>query len=410
MTTSIPEIHGYCDPRFAGIRDGFASNFAAGKEIGAAVCVTVGGRPVVDLWAGHADVARTRPWHRNTIVNVYSTTKALGAICANLLVERGQLDLDAPVARYWPEFAQAGKETLPVRYLLTHQAGLPAVKKPLAPKDLYDYPKMCAELAAQAPWWTPGSAHGYHAMTYGWLVGEVVRRVSGRSIGRFFREEVAHPLALDVFIGCGPELDGRIAEMNPSPPAPAGARDLLAEMMADKESLQGKTFTNPPALAPGVVNSRAWRAAEICSANGHTNARSLARFYSALGAWTRGESFHGTTLMSRAGMERTRTEQAAGLDKVLQLENRIALGFMLPSPMRRFSDNPKAFGHGGAGGSVGFCDPENGVSFGYSMNQMQSGGPGGDPRWWPMIRAMFDAIGVRFTPPVAAGTGTSVGG
>jgi CubicO group peptidase (beta-lactamase class C family) len=406
----VPEIFGICDPRFSAVRAGFADNFSKGKEIGASVCVTVDGKPVVDLWAGNADKDGKRPWHKNTIVNVYSTTKGLGAICANLLVERGQLDLDAPVARYWPEFAQAGKGRLPVRYCLTHQAGLPAVKKPLQAKDMYDWDTMCAALAAQEPWWVPGTAHGYHAITYGWLVGELVRRATGHRIGRFFREEIVHPLALDAFIGCGPELDARIADMNPSPPPPPGTRDLLAEMTADKESLAGKTFSNPPALGPGVVNSRAWRAAEICSANGHTNARSLARFYGALGAWTRGESFSGVQLMSKAGMERTRTEQAAGMDKVLQLSNRIALGFMLPSPMRRFSNNPQAFGHGGAGGSLGFCDPESGISFGYTMNQMQSGGPGGDPRWWPMIEGMYDAIGVPYTPPSADGSGTSVGG
>ena len=401
-------ISGDCDSRFERVRDAFAANFDAGKEIGASVCVTLDGKPVVDLWAGHADKAGTRPWHRNTIVNVYSTTKGLGALCANMLADRGALDLDAPVAQYWPEFAQAGKATLPVRYCLTHQAGLSAIRKPLAANDIYDWNKMCAELAAQEPWWPPGTAHGYHAFTYGWLVGEIVRRVDGRSVGRFFREEIAHPLALDAFIGCGPELDQRIADLIPSPPTPPGARDLLAEMMADKESLAGKTFANP-VLPPGSVNSRAWRAAEICSANGHTNARSLARFYAAAGAFTRGESFNGVQLVSQAGMERARTEQVAGVDKVLQLSNRIALGFMLPSPMRRFSDNPRAFGHAGAGGSLGFCDPENRLSFGYAMNQMHSGGPGGDPRWWPLIGAMYEAIGAAFTPPSADGAGTTVG-
>lgn len=178
-------IHGECDARFSKVRDGFASNFAAGKEIGASVCVTVDGRRVVDLWAGHADKARAKPWHKNTIVNVYSTTKGLGAACAALQVERGKLDLDAPVAKYWPEFAQAGKDKLPARYCLTHQAGLPAIRKPLTAADMYDYSKMCAELAAQEPWWTPGTAHGYHAITYGWLVGELVRRTSGRSVGKF---------------------------------------------------------------------------------------------------------------------------------------------------------------------------------------------------------------------------------
>jgi CubicO group peptidase (beta-lactamase class C family) len=407
---TIPEIHGEHAPEFAKLRSAFAANFANGKEIGAAVSVTLQGRPVVDLWAGSADKAGTRPWQRDTIVNIYSTTKGLGAACAALLVERGKLDLDAPVAKYWPEFAQAGKSEMPVRYCLTHQAGLSAVKKPLTEQDMYDWTKMCAELAAQAPWWTPGTAHGYHALTYAWLVGELVRRADGRSIGRFFAEEFAKPLGLDAFIGCGSELDVRIAEMVAAPPPPPGAKDLLGDMVADKESLAGKTFANPPTLGTNVANSRAWRAAELCSANGHTNARSLARFYAALGAWTRGEAFAGVQSISKAGMERTRTEQVAGVDKVLQLSNRIALGFMLPSPMRRFSDNLEAFGHGGAGGSFGFCDPENGLSFAYTMNQMQAGGAGGDPRWLSMVQAMYDAVGVKYTAPVLEGAGTNVGG
>jgi CubicO group peptidase (beta-lactamase class C family) len=268
---------------------------------------------------------------------------------------------------------------------------------------------MCTALAAQAPWWQPGSAHGYHALTYAWLVGEVVRRVDGRSIGTFFRDEVAQPLGLDAHIGCGSALDARIAELLPSPPPPPGQVDLLAEMMADKESMSAKAFSNPPVLGRTTVNSRAWRAAEICSANGHTNARSLARFYAALGAWTRGETFAGVRLMTQQGMEQARTEQSAGMDQVLRLENRIALGFMLPSPMRHFSENPRAFGHAGAGGSLGFTDPEHRLSFGYAMNQMQSGGPGGDGRWWGLIQGMYEAIGVPFTPPGGDGSGTSVG-
>jgi CubicO group peptidase (beta-lactamase class C family) len=326
-----------------------------------------------------------------------------------MLVDRGQLDLDAPVATYWPEFAQAGKASLPVRYLLSHRAGLPAVAKELSSETLYDWEAMCSALAEQAPWWEPGTGHGYHALTYAWLVGEVVRRVDGRSIGQFFREEVAEPLGLDAHIGCGPELDARIAELVSAPPPPPGQDDLLAAMVADKESMSAKAFANPPVLGPTIVNSRDWRAAELCSANGHTNARSLARFYAALGAWTRGEAFDGIRLLTQATLEQARIEQSAGLDKVLGLDNKIALGFMLPSPMRRFSDNPQAFGHAGAGGSLGFTDPENRLSFGYAMNQMQSGGPGGDARWWGLIEGMYDAAGVPYTRPRGPGRGTSVG-
>jgi CubicO group peptidase (beta-lactamase class C family) len=233
--------------------------------------------------------------------------------------------------------------------------------------------------------------------------------VDGRSIGTFFREEVAEPLHLDAHIGCGPELDARIAELVPAPPPPPGQTDLLAEMTADKESMSAKAFGNPPVLDRTTVNSRAWRAAELCSANGHTNARALARFYAALGAWTRGEAFTGLQLVTQKGMEQARTEQSAGVDKILGLDNRIALGFMLPSPMRRFADNPRAFGHAGAGGSLGFSDPEQRLSFGYAMNQMQAGGTGGDTRWWGLIQGMYNAIGVPFTPSHADGRGTSVG-
>jgi CubicO group peptidase (beta-lactamase class C family) len=403
------EMQGTCDEPFKAVRDAFAQNFARGSEIGASVSITCNGETVVDLWGGYVDQNHSRPWASDTIVNVYSTTKGLGATCAHMLVDRGQLDLDAPVATYWPEFAQAGKASLPVRYLLSHRAGLPAVAKELSSETLYDWEAMCSALAEQAPWWEPGTGHGYHALTYAWLVGEVVRRVDGRSIGQFFREEVAEPLGLDAHIGCGPELDARIAELVPAPPPPPGQDDLLAAMVADKESMSAKAFANPPVLGPTIVNSRDWRAAELCSANGHTNARSLARFYAALGAWTRGEAFDGIRLLTQATLEQARMEQSAGLDKVLGLDNKIALGFMLPSPMRRFSDNPQAFGHAGAGGSLGFTDPENRLSFGYAMNQMQSGGPGGDARWWGLIEGMYDAAGVPYTRPRGPGRGTSVG-
>ena len=403
------EMQGTCDDQFKAVRDAFAQNFARGSEIGASVSITCNGETVVDLWGGYVDQNHSRPWASDTIVNVYSTTKGLGATCAHMLVDRGQLDLDAPVATYWPEFAQAGKASLPVRYLLSHRAGLPAVAKKLSSETLYDWEAMCSALAEQAPWWEPGTGHGYHALTYAWLVGEVVRRVDGRSIGQFFREEVAEPLGLDAHIGCGPELDACIAELVPAPPPPPGQDDLLAAMVADKESMSAKAFANPPVLGPTIVNSRDWRAAELCSANGHTNARSLARFYAALGAWTRGEAFDGIRLLTQATLEQARIEQSAGLDKVLGLDNKIALGFMLPSAMRRFSDNPQAFGHAGAGGSLGFTDPENRLSFGYAMNQMQSGGPGGDARWWGLLEGMYDAAGVPYTRLRGPGRGTSVG-
>lgn len=402
------EIHGKCEPQFDAVREAFAASFAKGLELGASVSITLDGEPVVDLWAGYADLAKTKAWREDTIVNVYSTTKGLAAACANLLADRGKLDLDAPVADYWPEFAAAGKAELPVRYLLSHRAGLPAIEKELPPGATFEWDTMCSALAAQKPWWTPGETHGYHAMTYGWLVGEVIRRVDGRSVGQFFREELAEPLEVDAHIGCGPELDSRITNLQPSPPAAPGEKDLLSELLSDPQSMSGKAFSNPPILGD-VVNSRAWRAAEICSANGHANARALAKFYAALGSWTRGETYKGHLLIGASGMAAARQEQSAGVDAVLGLENRIATGFMLPSTMRRFSDNPVAFGHSGAGGSLGFADPENRLSFGYAMNQMQGGQLGGDPRWWGLLSGMYDAIGVRYSPPKSNQRGTSAG-
>ena len=401
------EIHGNWDPQFAAVRAAFEENFANWPELGASVCVTLDEERVVDLWGGFADPERSRAWQEDTIVNVYSSTKGLAAACANLLADRGKLDLDAPVADYWPEFAAASKAELPVRYLLSHRAGLPAIARRLPPDAAFDPETMCSALAEQAPWWTPGETHGYHAFTFAWLVGEVIRRVDGRSVGQFFREEFAQPLELDAHIGCGPELDERIADLQPSPPAAPGQPDLLADLMSDPQSMSARAFNNPPVT--GAVNTRAWRSAEICSANGHTNARGLARLYAALGAWTRGETFRGHLLISASGMAAAREEQSAGVDAVLGLENRIATGFMLPSPMRRFSDNLLAFGHAGAGGSLGFADPENRLSFGYAMNQMHAGGAGGDPRWWGLIGSMYDAIGQPFTPPSGQGRGTSVG-
>jgi len=210
-------VQGSCDARFRRVREVFAEQAANPEELGAAVAVTIEGHSVVDLFAGTADAARTRPWTGDTLVNLFSTTKGMTALCAHRLADQGKLDLDAPVARYWPEFAQADKDRIPVRWLLDHSAGLPAVEAPLPPQALYDWTAMTEALAAQAPWWEPGTQHGYHAMSFGWLVGEVVRRVSGKSLGQTFRDEIAGPLGADFAIGAPPELDARIAELVPAP-------------------------------------------------------------------------------------------------------------------------------------------------------------------------------------------------
>ena len=389
MVTGI-EIRGECDTRFGAVREAFAENFARHGEVGAAVAVTVDGRPVVDLWAGYADAARTRPWERDTIVNVYSTTKGMTTICAHRLVDQGKLDIDAPVARYWPDFGQAGKADLPVRYLLTHQAGLPAVKEPLPPDALYSWETMTRALAAQEPWWEPGARHGYHAITFGYLVGEVVRRISGKSLGTYFREEVAEPLGIDFHIGLDARHDSRTAEMIPAPPPPPDQPNMFEEMLKNPDSMQAKAFMNPPvAMDRGTVNSREWRGAEIPAGNGHTTARALARVY---GALSRGGEVDGVRVLSSEAIGRATVEQVNGEDAVLTLDSRFGLGFMLPGPLAYMGPNPRAFGHPGAGGSLGFADPDAKVGFGYTMNQMFMGAGLADPRWAPMIDAVYEAL------------------
>ena len=384
------EIKGECHPKFAGVKDAFAKEFADGNELGAGVALTVEGEMVVDLWAGHRDSARTQPFERDTLVNVYSTTKGITAIALHRLVDEGKVDLDAPVARYWPEFAQAGKANLPVRYLLSHEAGLAAVKKPLAPTALFEWDTMTRALAEQAPWWEPGKAHGYHALTFGWLNGEIVRRIRNKRIGDVVREEIAKPLGATFEIGFGPELDARVSDlqMGPmhAPPPGVPAFDLFKEISANPEGLLAKAFANPPTAS---ANSRAWRAAEIPGANGHSNAHSLARIYAPLA--NRGKAF-GVQLLSNEAIERARTQQVDGKDEVLPQETRIALGFFLPSPSENVGPNPRAFGHGGAGGSYSHADPEHRLSFGYAMNLMHMGSWLVDPRPRRLLNAAYAAL------------------
>ena len=381
--SSAVELSGSCDPRFARVRDTFAAAFERGDEIGAALSVMLDGRRVVDLWGGYADRARTRRWERDTLVNVFSTTKGMTALCAHRLVDQGKLDLDAPVARYWPEFAAAGKQDLPVRWLLSHQAGLPAVRATLAPEAIFDWDRMARALAAETPWWPPGTAHGYHAVTFGWLVGEVIRRVSGRSVGRYFRDEIAGPLGAEFHIGCGPELDARIADLVQGPMQTSGEVNLMAEMLRDPQGMTGRAFMNPPLLGD-VPMSRAWRAAEIPAANGHASAAAIATIYGAVARCAQ----DGVQVLSPESVERAREEHACGPDEVLFLTTRIASGFMLAPSTEPCGPNDRAFNHAGAGGSLGFCDPEQLLGIGYVMNHMHMGAWLVDPR----ARALVDAV------------------
>ena len=367
------------------MRDVFAEQLAKPEELGAAVAVTQGGRRVVDLWGGHADAARTRPWTPDTIVNLFSTTKGMTALCAHRLADQGKLDLDAPVARYWPEFAQSDKGAIPVRWLLDHSAGLVAVDAPLPPAALFDWEAMTSAYAAQAPWWEPGTQHGYHALSFGWLVGELVRRISGRSVGRYFRDEIAGPLGADLWIGTPPELDARTAEVVSE--LPAGGDPTLAALLAKAKPYVLKAFLNPPPGAGGM-NARAWRAAEIPAGNGHGNARALARIYGAVAC---DGTQDGVTVLSPAAVDRARTEQRYGPDNVLPLTTRFGLGFQLGTAEEPIGPG-SAFGHAGAGGSLGFADPEARLGFGYAMNRMEHGLFLMGPRATALMNAAFASI------------------
>ncbi|MDE2745138.1 MAG: serine hydrolase [Chloroflexota bacterium] len=374
------ELHGTCEPRFGAVRDAFAANWTDHDEVGASLCVIVGGETVVDLWGGHADAERSQAWERDTIANVYSSTKGVAAAAAAMLVDRGRLDVERPVVDYWPEFAQSGKSEIKVRHLLTHEAGLAGVDEDLPDGAALDWKLMVGALERQAPLWTPGEGMGYHAITYGWLVGEVIRRVDGRTCGEFVRDEIAGPLGVDFYIGLPESEDGRTAELIAAPGAPPIGVSAVDNLAAKALGLAA------PRLA-GTVNSREWRAAEFPAANGHGNGRSLAAMYSALAQG-------GGGLLSGEAVETCGpTEYAAREDMVLGFLVRRSLGFILSTAGGRYEwgPNPRTFGHSGAGGSLGFADPDAGIGFGYVMNQM-SAGLGADPRWKPMIDAVYSSL------------------
>ncbi|MFH8607218.1 serine hydrolase domain-containing protein [Streptomyces sp. NPDC018029] len=405
-------VHGTCAPGFERVRAEFERNFTERDDLGASVAATVGGELVVDLWGGDADRTGTRSWERDTLVNVYSTTKGMTALCAHLLVDRGELDLDAPVARYWPEFAREGKADIPVRWLLSHRAGLIAPSEPMAPGAVYDWEKVTDALAATRPWWRPGTAQGYHAVTFGFLVGEVVRRVTGVSLGTFLRTEVTGPLGADVHVGTPESEHGRCADMAPAlraPEKPSSAPEESGEAPKSARTVFGEApkppvggLTDHP-MAPvtlalqylplGDVNAAAYRGAEIPAVNGHATARGLAAVYAELA---------NGRLLSPGAVERLRTRQGKGdePDLVLRAGTPLAenwpwgVGYML-NQFGQAGPNPRAFGHGGAGGSYAFADPENGVSYAYTMNRMGAGTSGEDLRSIHLVGALYEGLAER---------------
>ena len=348
------EIHGECRPRFAAVKEAFAKNFADGLEVGASFCAFHEGEMVADLWAGHADADQTRPWESDTIVNVWSTTKMMAALTTLLLIDRGRIDPEAPVAEYWPEFAAKGKDALPVRMLMAHTSGLAGWAEKLTVQDVCDWEKSTAMLAAQEPFWEPGTQSGYHALTHGHLMGEVVRRVDGRSIGTVFAEEVAGPLGADFHIGLDDAHHDRVAEILPPPTA------LGQEGEVDRESLAVRVMSNP-AMTGGVANDPAWRRAEIPAANGHGNARAVA---TVAGAVANGD------LLSQATIDRAVQEESFTKDAMLGVPIRFGLGFGLTSKFMPIGPNSRTFFWGGWGGSLVVVDPDARLAFSYVMNKM----------------------------------------
>ena len=390
MTTAV-EVHGICDPKFSGVRDAFAENFSKHGEVGASLAVMVDGEIAVDLWGGHADATGARPWERDTIVNTFSTTKGIVATCAHRLVDQGKLDIDAPVAAYWPEFAQAGKEGIPVRYLLSHQAGLPAPRNFLPPGAGYVWEPLRDALAEAKPWWEPGTRHGYHAVTFGHLVGEVIRRVSGMSVGQYFRKEIADPLGVDFMIGFGPEEDARTADMIPAPMPALDSNNPMAKVFMDPNSMNFRAFmiSVDTVLDSNYMNTRDWRGAEIPAANGHGNARGLARLY---GALARGGELDGFRVLSEEAIAAATEEQAYGEDAIMLIPSRLGLGYMLDIPDMQISPSGRLFGHGGMGGSFGYADPDKRMGIGYAMNKMIMAPDLVDPRWPAMFAAVYAAL------------------
>jgi CubicO group peptidase (beta-lactamase class C family) len=374
-------IDGTCDASFEPVRRAFAENFAARGETGAAICVTASGRVVADLWGGWATAARVTPWRPDTLVNFFSVGKGLTSVLAARLAGTGLLDTDAPVARYWPEFGAGGKESVTVRQLLSHQAGVPAVRRRLPPGAMLDWAVMTSAIAEQVPWWQPGTAHGYHVNTFGFALGEVLRRVSGRTVGALLREEVAGPLGADVYIGLPAAEHGRVADFEWPGALP---REEDRPDLADEQLMEHNAYFNPGGLSGArVVNTASWREAELPSTNGHGSARGVARVYAALAA---GGTVDGVSIVAAGALADATTEHVCGQDRVLHRPSRFGLGFQLTQPERPMGRGPAAFGHFGAGGSLGFCDPDAGIAVGYVTGQM-------GPRWQnPRNRSLIDAI------------------
>jgi CubicO group peptidase (beta-lactamase class C family) len=378
----VVAVRGRCDAAFRAVSEAFATNLAAG-ELGAACSVSVDGTVVVDIWGGWADAARTRPWTGDTLVNAYSVGKPIVALALLQLVAGGRTDLDDPADRWWPELT-AGRRGATVRHVLCHRGGVPAIREPLGNDSLWDWDAMCRAIAATDPWWEPGTRHAYHSNTYGHLVGELARRIDGRPPGTWLRDEIAAPLDADLAWGLRPAERARCADVTWEIDVSGGIEWLFSTAETDEQRMIALGYANPPGYSGiGVVNSEAWRAAQVPSTNLHATARGVARLYAALAA---GGTLDGVVVLDRDLLAESTSAQSEGWCPVLQREATFGLGFQPARSDRPFGPNPRSFGHFGTGGAVGFADPQADVGFGYVMNSVV-------PRWQsPRNRALVDAL------------------
>ncbi|TVS16040.1 MAG: class A beta-lactamase-related serine hydrolase [Gammaproteobacteria bacterium] len=398
IETSKGRVQGRLDQAFEGVLDAFVTNFEQRNELGASVALRVGGELRVDLWGGRVNEVDATPWTEDTVSLVFSITKAATAFCAHLLAERGQLDLHAPVTDYWPGFGQPGKEGATVAMLLNHSVGLPAFREPIKPGGYYDWDYMVGRLEAEEPFWEPGTRNGYHMISFGWTVGEIVRRVSGRSLGTFFAEEVAGPLGLDFWIGLPEVIEPRVSRLIPWAPGPEGPfTDFTQALMADPDSISSLALLNSGGYAP---DSREAHAAEIGGGGGISNARGVSGMFEplALGGTAGGHHFFSNDAITRM----SQVSMATGKDATLLIPSRFALGFMKSMDNRHRPHGniesviigERAFGHVGAGGSLGFADPDCELAFGYSMNRMGAGLLLNE-RGQSLVDAAYSALGYR---------------
>jgi CubicO group peptidase (beta-lactamase class C family) len=375
-------IHGHCDPAFAGVRAAFETNFALEEEVGACVNVVVDGSTVVDLWGGWRDRELRQPWERDTIVCMMSVAKAVSATCMHMLVDRGLVDLDAPVARYWPEFAQGGKQGVLVRHVLDHRAGLPILTERLHSRAIFEHETIVAALARQEPLWPPGTQAGYHVHNQGFLLDEIMRRVTGRPLPRFLREEVTGPLGLDYHFGLSAADQARCAEF-----IQATEGTIFAARHGDPAKIVSRAWDQFP--DPIDLNSREWREATITSASGHGNARAIARLYAAL---ARGGELDGVRLMGMATRDQAIAEQHNMVEVMMERPYHQALGYLLDSPpIVWMGPGKRSFGHHGVGGSIGLGDPDAKLGFSYAMNRMHARIDNG-PRAGRLIEAVYQCL------------------